>query len=309
FYYRGHDVLTLARSHPFEEVAALIWRGSFDVEGLFPADSALSVLPPFLAQLPPIEAFQAALPLAAVHDWAAYDLTATAVPQTGARIVTLLTAVATGQPVGDTIAAALQQAWTPQQPAAHALLNAALILCADHELNVSSFTARCVASAAGNPYGVVLAGLAALQGAKHGGYTERVEAFLREVEMSADAQTAVLSRLRRGEGIPGFGHRLYPQGDPRAQLLLQMAREMFPDAPLWALVEELITAVYQSIGVYVTIDLSLVALARVLQLPPHAALTLFALGRTVGWVGHALEQYQLDQIIRPRARYVGAPPS
>ncbi|MBE2198936.1 MAG: citrate synthase, partial [Anaerolinea sp.] len=234
---------------------------------------------------------------------------ATAVAQTGARIMTLLTAVATGQTSPQPIAATLQQAWTPQQPETIALFNAALILCADHELNVSAFTARCVASAASTPYGVVLAGLAALQGAKHGGHTERAAALLQEAATAADAAAAVLSRLRRGESIPGFGHKLYPDGDPRARLLLQMVEIIAPDAPDLALAQGVATAVLQTIGAHPTIDFGLVTLARVLHLPAQAALTLFALGRVVGWIGHALEQYQLDQIIRPRARYVGAPPA
>lgn len=308
FYYRGHDVLALARSRTFEEVAALIWRGAFATEGLFPTALPLP-FPPMLPKLPPIESFQAALAMASAQDWGTYDLSATAVSQTGARIMTLLTAVATGHTSPQPIAATLQQAWTPQQPETIALFNAALILCADHELNVSAFTARCVASAASTPYGVVLAGLAALQGAKHGGHTERAAALFQEAATAADAAAAVLSRLRRGEGIPGFGHKLYPDGDPRARLLLQMVETIAPDAPDLALAQGVATAVLQTIGAHPTIDFGLVTLARVLHLPAQAALTLFALGRVVGWIGHALEQYQLDQIIRPRARYVGAPPA
>ena len=72
------------------------------------------------------------------------------------------------------LAEALQQSWVPANPRASGLLNTALILCADHELNVSSFTARCVASAGSTPYAAVIAGLSALQGFKHGRQTERV---------------------------------------------------------------------------------------------------------------------------------------
>lgn len=310
-YYRGHDALALAVSRSFEEVAALIWRDHFATEGLFPVDVVMPTWVAPMTDLPPIESFQALLPLAAVQDLGAYDLSATAVPHTGARIVSLLTAAVTKQMPVTGIAAALQQAWvsprltglSPEK--ARALLDTALILCADHELNVSSFTARCVASAASTPYGVVLAGLAALQGAKHGGYTARVEALFREAGSVAGAQTAVLGRLRRGEAIPGFGHKLYPEGDPRACLLLQQVQASCPDVEAVALASALETAVQQSIGLQPTVDFGLVTLAYAMQLPAHAALTLFALGRTVGWIGHALEQYQVDQIIRPRARYTG----
>ena len=110
----------------------------------------------------------------------------------------------------ETVARALQRAWVPEDPRGATLLNRALVLCADHELNVSSFTARCVASAGATPYAVVVAGLAALGGVKHGGNTERVEAFLAESEAAGGAREAIASRLRRGEAVPGFGHPLYP---------------------------------------------------------------------------------------------------
>lgn len=301
FYYRGHDVLTLAESHPFEAVASLIWRDTFSWRDLFSQSDQFAGTPSVGS--PTLAAFQTALPVAVAQDWAAYDLSPKAVAQTGARILLRLTAVATGQAQAGTVAARLQQAWAPQQPEAEPLLNAALVLCADHELNVSSFTARCVASAAGTPYGVVQAGLAALQGAKHGGHTERVAALFQEAE-AVGAETAVHSRLRRGEGMLGFGHPLYPDGDPRGRFLLQQVA----DATLApGLAAELATAVYHSIGARPTVDFGLVAVARALKLPGYAPLLLFALGRTAGWIGHALEQYQLDQIIRPRARYVGPP--
>ncbi|MDJ0757286.1 MAG: citrate synthase family protein [Ardenticatenaceae bacterium] len=307
-YYRGHDVLTLTRSHQFEEVAALIWGLDLEADPLFPETIHLPDEFPPPAGLSYVEAFQMMLPLAAAQDWGAYDLSPAAVAQSGARIVALLTAVATGRSHRPSIAQALQQAWVPQAPQAVPLINTALILCADHELNVSSFTARCVASAAGTPYGVVLAGLAALQGAKHGGYTERVEALFKEAQSAADVPTAVLSRLRRGESLPGFGHKLYPQGDPRARLLLDMIKNAFPKSAVLELIEALEAAALQTVNAFPVIDFALVALARTLQLPPQSALALFALGRTAGWIGHAIEQYQRNQIIRPRARYVGVPP-
>ena len=102
------------------------------------------------------------------------------------------------------------------------LLRAALILSADHELNVSTFTARCVASAGGSPYGVVVAGLAALEGTRHGGTTARIEAAWEQLRRARDLRAALADKLRRGEAIEGFGHRLYAQGDPRAAVLLEL---------------------------------------------------------------------------------------
>ncbi len=306
FYYRGYDALHLAQTKRFEEVAALIWLGDFSGESLF-EDAATPALPSGPALSMPA-AFQAVLAQAADSDLAAYDLAETAVAQTGARILHLLTRVATGANPVDGIAASLQRAWAPALPEATGLINAALILCADHELNVSSFTARCVASAAATPYDVAIAGLAALHGAKHGGFTERVEALFQETGKPAAAPATIASRLRRGEQIPGFGHKLYPEGDPRARLLLQMVATAAPDAPALRLAQAISNAATTAVDALPTVDLALLTLRQALNLPPGSALTLFALGRVVGWLGHAIEQYEKDQIIRPRARYAGQIP-
>ena len=203
----------------------------------------------------------------------------------------------------------MQRRWVPRDTGAAGLIDRALVLCADHELNVSSFTARCVASAGATPYAVVVAGLAALGGVKHGGNTERVEAFLGEIEASDDAERAVAARLRRGEAVPGFGHPLYPDGDPRAEALLAVLGGAYPGSRARQPAAEAAKAVGDLMDERPNVDFALVALARTLRLPPGAALALFALGRTVGWVGHAIEQYQADIILRPRALYVGEQPA
>jgi citrate synthase len=315
-YYRGYDALELATAHSIEEVAALIWTGELtnDTWALFgPAIQALSprcqAIRPHLADLTVIEAFQILLPLAAADDLAAYDLRPVAVAQTGARILNLLiTIAANDRPARRNLAQRLQQGWIPHDPPAAALINAALILCADHELNVSSFTARCVASAGATPYQVVIAGLAALQGSKHGRMSERVEALLREAGAAAGVRPALAGYLKRGEAIPGFGHPLYPQGDPRGRLLLELTTAAYPASPAVALANTIIAEAFELIGEYPTIDFGLVTLVQALGLPAGGAITLFALGRTIGWIGHAIEQYQLDRIIRPRAHYVGKQP-
>lgn len=314
-YYRGYDALELAARCTVEQVATLIWTGELVSEPAALFDSAWNPLPPrcqevreHLAGVPALEAFQILLPLAAVDDLAAYDLRPPVVAQTGVRIMRLLATIATGDQAGDTLSERLRQGWAQHDPQAAGLINSALTLCADHELNVSSFTARCVASAGATPYQVVQAGLAALQGVKHGRMSDRVEAFLREAGSPAGVQAAIAGYLRRGESIPGFGHPLYPGGDPRGRVLLDQTAAAYPNSPALALTQAVAAAVFELMGEYPTIDFGLVALAQALHLPPGGAITLFALGRTIGWIGHAIEQYQLDRIIRPRAQYVGKQP-
>jgi citrate synthase len=224
FYYRGHDALALAATHSAEQVAALIWTGDASSDavarlfgptaGTLPPDCA--ELRPHLSALTPADAFKVLLPLAAVDDVAAYDTRPDAVAQAGARILRLLVTIAVGEQSSVAgIAQALQHGWAPQAPQAKALFDTALILCADQELNVTSFTARCVASAGSTPYDVVSAGLCALSGSRHAGRSARIEAFLRQVGTPDGAHASIADRLKRGEEIPGFGHPLYPGGDPR----------------------------------------------------------------------------------------------
>src|SRR5215213_639806 len=312
-YYRGRDVVALAGESTIEEVAALIWAGDEAMApALFPPEMSgpsrrIRNVVDSVAGLTPVEVFQVMLPVAAAEDPAAYDLRPDAVARTGARILRLMTDVASGESVPG-FAGTLQRGWSPEDPGAADLLDSALVFCVDHELPVSTFAARCVASSEATPYAVVLAGLAALGGVKHGGQIELVETFLREVEAAGDARVVISGRLRRGERIPGFGHSLYPEGDPRGAALLSLAAGAYPEDPGVDLCAEVAGEVLRLMGGHPTVDFALATVARALELPAGGAVALFGLGRTVGWIGHAIEQYEGDSLIRPRARYVGEQP-
>jgi citrate synthase len=308
-YYRGYDACELARTRGVEEVAALLWTGSFDVD-LFTATPLHVVAGGKSAEdLPFVTRAQSMLPIVGARDPLAYDLRPRAVAQTGWRIINLLTSVAVeSADLEDSVEETLRKHWIPKMPHAVELLRAALILCADHELNISSFTARCVASAGSSPFAVVVAGLTAIEGAKHGGMSEKVESMLSDLRRLADIRKALADRLRRHEPIHGFGHRLYANGDPRAALLMEMLAKRFNKSPEMVFARNVADAGEELTGEKPTIDFALVALARTLKLERGAALTLFALGRSIGWIGHAIEQYAKDEMIRPRARYVGDGP-
>jgi len=301
-FYRGRDAVDLARTRSVAEVAALIWTGDFATAPLGDRWPKIR-LPRIATEMPFIARAQSILASSSALDPAAYDFRETAVIRTGWRIVNILARVAAGRVKdGREIDEQLAEAWGATD-ATH-LIRAALILCADHELNVSAFTARCVASAGTSPYGVVIAGLAALEGLKHGGTTERVESMWDSMIGSKHLERSFEARLRRGEPIEGFGHPLYPEGDPRTAAIL----EALPRTRETAFADRMSAAARAVLGERPNVDFALVTLARTLKLPAGSALTLFAIGRTIGWVAQAIEQYASDTVIRPRAKYVGNVP-
>lgn len=324
FSYRGHDAVALSVHASLEDVAALLW--ACDREATF-ADP-----PPTVDR-----AARAGLQRAATLPWPARLVSAwaqlaamapTGLPRERQAALLLRTmAIAATQHVPDRarplplhqpLHQQLRRAW--RLPAdADDVLRRTLVLCADHELNASSFTARCVAATGAGLAAAVTAGLAALSGPRHGGMTARVEALWPCVE----ATSLSLGRLRRwivdeagrqraqrqqrglsrvaGDSIAGFGHPLYPDGDPRARAILALlppdrARERYA-----ALVQDIT-------GQPPALDFALVALRRSLGAPEGAAFALFALARTVGWMAHAIEQQDSGTLIRPRAAYVGPLP-
>lgn len=307
-WYRGRDAADLARNSRFEEVVGLLWSGELVAPAPPANDSAPLPELDLPAALEDLARMQVLLPLLAASDPAAYDRRPEATARAGWRILQVFVSLMTGDPRSSlSIAERLQHAWTPHVPDARPLLDAALILWADHELNVSSFTVRCIASAGSPLYAAVAGGLAALLGPKHGGVMLRVEALLAEVGTPERAVRVVADRLRRGDDLPALGHRLYPGGDPRAAVLLELIDGVGGDSGERELALAVIDAA-AGVGLEPAIDFAAVAMARVLGLPAGASLGLMAIGRTAGWVAHAIEEYERDTLIRPRASYIGPMP-
>jgi citrate synthase len=201
-----------------------------------------------------------------------------------AAILRLMAAAASGvDPGAEPLHRHLASVWKTSPQAADTIRRA-LVLCADHELSSSAFAVRVTASTGASLRNAVIAGLMALSGPYHGGMTERVRAFLESPQTSSR---------------PGFKHRLYPDGDPRAQALLE-------NVPLLASDATTLQAVAAASGGRPSIDVALVMVERAYGLPLGTAFTLFAIGRTAGWLAHAIEQRSQATLIRPRARYMAA---
>ncbi len=313
FYYRGRDALRLAETATLEEVAAILW------------DAEAAVTPTPTPTPPPtptplrqreragvgvadaLQRCQVRLAEIAASDLSALDLTPAGIARTGWLILAELTACVTGatpsaRPVHEQLAAL----WG-LEPAAADLVRRCLVLLADHELNASTFVARCIASTGATPYAVVAGALAALSGRRHGGASARAEALLRELSDAAEPRAAMAARLARGDDIPGLGQPLYPQGDPRGLAIIEALTAALPAEGARA--AGAAVAAMELTGRFPNIDFALGASCVALGLPTGAALAIFLVARSVGWIAHAMEQYQSGVLIRPRARYSGPRPA
>lgn len=310
-YYRGRSAVAMVRAGAtLEDTARLLWDcGSQDPFADPPGDWPARVVALATdAELPPLARAMAVIPLLALqvpHSFQADQATRRALAATLLRQnAGLLVARRPSGPVHRLLA----EAWRPGDEGFAELVRAALVLCADHELNVSAFAARVVASTGAHLHATVCAGLSALSGPRHGGATSRVFALLDDARQARDVKRLVASRWKQGEDLPGFGHALYPDGDPRATELLAMLRAQPVDASTVALLDKVIAAAETASGRRPNVDFTLAALCMAYGLPAAPALSIFAASRLAGWLAHVLEQQSLGRLIRPRASYTGLEP-
>jgi len=316
-YYRGIDAVALADRADLEETARLLWQSEsphpFQPPGpSVPLRKCLKELTPAMS---PIDRARSVLGALAMQDVGALDISPESVARTGGRLVPALAAAMTGvMPTSAPIHRQLATAWGLDVQGAD-LVRRCLVLIADHELNAGTYAARCVASTAASPYAVVMTALSAHSGPRHGGQVGHVESVLRDLVGAQDIMSALMARLQRegmsgyaGERIPGFGHPLYPNGDPRGINILSALGSMRRSTRSSAVVK-LGREISDCIGRQPNIDFGLGAVAVALGLPRGAGQGMMLVGRTVGWIAHAIEQYSIPALIRPRARYVGVLPT
>ncbi|HST45030.1 MAG TPA: citrate synthase family protein [Luteimonas sp.] len=309
-YYRGRSAVAMAREGAtLEDAARLLWDCGSQDPFAEPPDPAWSPRVAGIAgdaRLPPIERAMAAIPLLALD--VRHSFTSSPAVRRGiaARLLRQNAALLVARPPGpQPVHALLAGSWIPGDPVFADLVRTALVLCADHELNVSAFAARVIASTGAHLHATVCGGLAALSGPRHGGATARAHALFADAREAATPAAHVNARWQRGDDLPGFHHVLYPEGDPRATALLSLLRSERAGSTALQHVDAVIAAVEDASGQRPNIDGLLAALCHVHGLPAAPALVLFAAGRLAGWLAHALEQQELGTLIRPRARYTG----
>jgi citrate synthase len=308
-YYRGHSAQSLATTATLEQVATLLWTSQppadssgvemdlFGVqrEGVELARAAMEVVP---AGARLTDRLRVAVAVLGAADPLRFDLSAASVTAAAGRLIGTLVAALPGPIVTrTTLGGKLWPKLTDAEPRPE-LLDATLILLADHGLAVSTVAARVAASARANLYAVISAGLGALDGQYHGAAPTLAYEFLDRAKH--DPLKALSDQLRSGEPIPGFGHRIYQHRDPRADVLL----ELLGDHPIVSTIH----AIAERTPTFPNSDLAIAAVMHAYNFRPDAGDALFALARMIGWTAHALEEYAAPALrFRTLGIYTGQP--
>lgn len=315
--YRGLDVIALSKRATFEQVTDLLLTGSLPSHkpwpthsaGAAPAMSAMfdhlivtsmsaAQADPFRQDLDPRSVTQVARTLiSSVVD---------SMPATSKRSVPKLRLGEEDLP--NTIAGRLWNRLSPNRPSPGMLetLNSALVLMADHELATSAVGARVAASTRADPYAVVAAGAAVMSGPLHGGASRPARQMLDRALETGDPNLAASEALQQNGMYPGFGHKVYKQGDPRADALLSSLRSSPEAQRSLDIVDQLTRVVWRRREVHPNIDLALAAMGMVGGFPIDSGERIFGTARIAGWLAHAIEEYA-EAPVRFRARGIYEP--
>ena len=318
-YYRGRDVAKLAGSESFESVAGLLWTGRLEPVAFTASPQASDLVRkvaeamPSAARLPDL--LHVVPSIAAATDPLRFDLNPDSVRAAAAGLLAVMVEALPQRgdevhPAPDSSSPVARRLWsklTDKPPTEHGIraLNAALIVLADHDLAVSTLAGRVAASARAHPYAVVSAALGAFDGPLHGAAGSHAYRLVADALRSGDPVATYADRLRTQGRVEGFGHAAYPDGDPRARILLALldaAGEEFP-AHVRDVADGLRAAASRRGPGRPNVDFALPLLAHAYDMVPDAGEVIFIIARTVGWIAHALEEYEEPPM---RFRYQGA---
>jgi citrate synthase len=336
--YRGYDIGQLAGSATFEEVAYLLQRGTAPDRGELAgfaaelaAGRALGALAqatvPALARDEPMAALRSLVSLgssddpdAAASDPAADQRKAARLTAQQPVLVAALHAARAGRPVpppdpalGVAANLLLQLTGTAPAPRAAQILDATLVLHADHAMSGSTFAARVAAATLADMHSAVVAALATLTGPLHGGASERVMRELEAIRPAAGTDPVaaaaghVTAALARGERITGFGYRGYAGPDPRAALLRELAAELAAagDDTYYLMAARMTEVAAAQPGLHPSADFWAAPVYHYLGLPAELFTPMLSAARMAGWTAHVIEQHADNRLIRPGSEYVG----
>jgi citrate synthase len=313
-FYRGENVLGLARTSTFEQAAERLWQVEPGEELRWAASpGAVKAARAAQTRLPestlPLDRFAAMIPFVAALDPFRHDLSPRTVRRAAAALVTTLVEAlppAASARAGG-IAAELARRLS-RRPTARLVegLDLALVLVADHGLAASTLAARVAANTRAPIYSSVQAAIAALQGPRHGFATPWAEELLAEVATGRSVDIVVEEHLRRDESLWYSGYEA--GGDPRAELLLEETLRLAPAARTRT-ISKLLSFAERHAMPPAGAEFAFAAFAHGFGLIRGGGQTIFAVGRTAGWVAHAIEEHASPSPLRMRATYVGPDPA
>lgn len=312
-FYRGRSAVALAQTETAESVAALLWEADQSV--IFPPEppktsDVIAAYLPSLAELSPIDQAMAIFPTIERENPRAYDLTPAGFARTAGEVMRWFAALMVGHERPS--AAPLHEVVTSkadERRVMAGILRRLLVLSADHELDPTTYAVRAVANVGVSPYRLAIAGLITSTGRRLPyGRIDAVSRLLDEIETAIDPKGVIVSRLRDGEPLPGFGSQQYAKHDPRAETLLAAMNADLSGDPSLAKLNAAIDVAREVTGLEPAFGLVNLFVGRKLGLQRQNGVAL-RLGRMIGWMAHAMEQYHRNEFVRPTAAYVGVLPS
>ncbi|MCH7789289.1 MAG: citrate synthase [Acidobacteria bacterium] len=309
--YRGREPASfLDEQLPFESVAWWLITGrSLGVDDWQPNSSAVSLARSISSALPEdataLDRLRIAVAAAAAADPLRHDLASPerCAPTIIESMLGALDPLYSDDAVPERLWRALSPA--PAQVSTLACMSTALVLLADHGLAASTFAARIAASAHADPYSVVLTGLGPVGGVLHGGASRKVHELYAAASLDGAAE-ALRTHLLRDPRIPGLGHSVYVERDPRFRVLSDSVRSAYRRNPRLATVLDVYELATTQVHQPPNVDLALGALTFLADMTPDAGEAIFAIARTAGWLAHGAEEYTERPLrLRPQATYVG----